>query len=98
MEIKAANGNIVVKSIRLEEAFVQSATIVAVQEKEPELGEVVDVGQPAFRKKCPIPGLKKGDIVAYRKYGESKYIIGGSEYAIVDFQDILAIITGGKKK
>lgn len=62
-------------------------------DKPQETGEVVAIGSG----KCPIDGLKVGDMVAYRRFGESNYYIGGKEYYFIDFKDILALVKGGDK-
>jgi len=36
--------------------------------------------------------MKVGDIIAYRKYGESKFYIKGKSVLFVTFQDILGVI------
>jgi len=71
---------------------------VVVQEKGQEVGRVVAVGEPMGDKFLPIDGLKRGDLIAYRRYGESKFFLEGREYLFVSFDDVLGLIRRGGKK
>jgi chaperonin GroES len=65
-----------------------SSIIVASDDKDkPLVGEVVIVGGG----KMPLV-MKKGDIVAYRRFGDSKLMVKGQEYVFVGFADVLGII------
>ena len=65
-----------------------SSIIVASDDKDkPLVGEVVSVGSG----KMPLP-MKKGDLVAYRRFGDSKMMVRGQEYVFVGFADILGKI------
>jgi co-chaperonin GroES (HSP10) len=62
-------------------------TIVVVEKDQPELGEVIAIGTG----KLPVP-FKKGDTIAYRKFGEFKYWLDGKEILFVKFEDILGVL------
>ena len=68
-------------------ANVTHGSIEVVSDKMPELGRVIAIGKA--KKPCKI---KIGDTIAYRRYGESKFFIGGQEIIFVGFQDILGVI------
>jgi len=52
----------------------------------PELGEVLAIGEG------PKPvKMKIGDVIAYRRFGESKVYFKGEEILFVSFQDVLAV-------
>ena len=63
-------------------------SIEVVEKNTPEVGKIVSIGLG----KLPIIGMGKGDIVAYRKYGESKYYVGGQQIIFCGFDDLLGII------
>lgn len=90
MKIKPSKKIAVIKSIRLEDVNFGGG-LVAVSEKQPELGVVVEVGIPDKKEGMPVD-MKVGDIVAYRRYGETKIFMGGIEHLFVDFADILGVI------
>ena len=62
---------------------------------EPEIGEVIAIGKPD-KKGIPLEGLKVGDVVAYRRFGEAKFFLTDKEYLFISFDDILGKIQGGK--
>ena len=64
-----------------------SSAIDYVQEKKQETGKVVVVGKG----ERPVP-MKKGDTIAFRKFGEDKLLIDGKEYLFVTFPDVLGVI------
>ena len=67
-----------------------------VEEKKPELGEVVVFGGAGVNEKgeprtYPL-NFGVGDTIAYRKFGESSFYIGGELMKFVSFDDVLAVI------
>jgi len=78
------------KIVVIEPTKVSSSTdiIQAVTEKSiPEIGRVVAIGDG----KLPVK-MKVGDIIAYRKYGESKFYLHSKVVLFVTFEDILGVI------
>lgn len=61
--------------------------ITVVEEKKPEIGKVIAIGSG----KLPVK-MKLGDIVAYRRYGESKFFFGTDYRMFVSFDDVLGVI------
>ena len=73
------------KVVLIESIEIKAGKIVeAVTEKNQEVGKVVAIGEG----KLPVK-MKVGDVIAYRRYGESKLFYEGKEYLFVTFQDIL---------
>jgi len=35
--------------------------------------------------------MKRGDVIAYRKFGESSFHLKGKEYKFVSFDDVLCV-------
>ncbi len=93
MKIKAAYRIVVIKPTELGDVGLTSQLEV-VQKEQPEIGEVVEIGKPGKRG-YPVK-MKKGDVIAYRKFGESSFYLKGEEYKFVSFDDVLAIFEGGK--
>jgi co-chaperonin GroES (HSP10) len=85
MKITPSKKIVLLKLIRLED--LKPGTLTVVQEKQPEIGEVIAVGEG----KMPIK-MKKGDTVAFRRYGESKFYFGSEERVFVSFEDILGVV------
>lgn len=91
--MQPADGIVAVKPASLDNVLVGNLTVVS--KDKPEIGEVVAIGQPTPKKPLPIKGLRAGDIIAYRRYGESKFFLGGKELYFIDFPDCLAILKKG---
>ena len=76
--------------------------LMAVEKTQPLIGEVISYGQPGYfdtgqPMDFPLP-MEKGDIIAYRQFGQSKFYISGQEIIFCNFSDILGILKKGKKK
>jgi len=90
MNIFPAKKTVVIKLTTL--GNFNKGTLEVVTEKEPEIGEVIEIGSG----KSPVEGMKKGDTIAYRKYGESKFFVGTEQYLFISFVDVLGVIKKGK--
>jgi chaperonin GroES len=53
----------------------------------PQVGKVLAIGSG----KMPVT-MKVGDIVAYGRYADTRFLIKGQEYVFVRFDDLLGII------
>jgi co-chaperonin GroES (HSP10) len=40
----------------------------------------------------PVIDLAEGDVVAYRKYGEYKFLIASKRYLFIRMEDVLGVI------
>ena len=82
---------ILLKPVRMETiggSMIEAASAGGSEKDKPQVGEILAIG----RGKLPIDGMKKGDIVAYRRYGDTRFLIKGQEYVFVLFDDLLGII------
>jgi len=95
--IHPARGIVVLKPAGSELAQINSKSSIEVSvDKQPQIGVVVEVGLP----KLNVDGdeillnldLKPGDVVAYRRFGESNFYIGSKKIMFVDQGDLLGII------
>ncbi|RMD59311.1 co-chaperone GroES [Candidatus Parcubacteria bacterium] len=95
MKLKPLNANVVVKPITEDE--VTKAGIVlpdTVDKERPEKGKVVAVGEGRLLdngERAPM-GVKKGDVVIFKKYSPDEVKVDGEEYLVINESDILAII------
>ena len=98
MKISPAKRIVVIKPTKLKDTF-KTGIIEAVVSKEkdqPEVGKVIAIGA-CVKKNDPPLKMKKGDIIAYRRYGESRFFLGGEERLFISFDDVLGLIKEGKK-
>ena len=84
---------VVVKPKKLSEGAI---TVASEKTEPPEIGEIVEIGSHGYNergklRKWPL-SMKKGDTIAYRKFGESSFYIGGEMFKFVSFDDVLAVI------
>ena len=102
-EIVPASNTLVIEPTKLKEIGVVG-TIEDLSKEQPQLGRVVKIGARPYVEDDPTRGeriypvdVKEGDVVAYRKYGEYKFLIAGKRYLFVRMEDVLGIIrkTGG---
>jgi len=74
------------KVVIIENTTLKADSVIDwVTEKKQEIGKVIAVGKG----KLPID-IKKGDIIAFRRFGEDKLFFEGKEIMFVTFPDILA--------
>src|SRR3990167_5901972 len=88
-------GIIAIKPTEVITGVIEAAT--EKESKKPKLGEVVAVGGPGHFDNGTIKPLipyMKGDVVAYRAYGEEYFLFGEDTIVFVDARDILAKIRG----
>ena len=96
MIITPAKESVLITPVKLTEISKGTIITPVVAKDQPELGRILEIGQEG-KKGLPVPGLKKDDIIAYRRYGESKFFLEGREVLFVGFADILAIIKPEEK-
>ena len=87
MRIEAGYRIVVVTHVEVADIGL-SGSLELVQKEKPEIGKVVAIGKPG-KKGLPIDGLKVGDIIGYRKYGESTFMLKGEEHKFVSFDDLI---------
>lgn len=90
MIVSASVDMISVKPIKMSD-IDQGGIFQVNSEKQPEIGEVMDIGESA-KKDLPFKDLKVGDKLLYRKYGSTNFVVGGSEYAFISFDDVVGRI------
>lgn len=94
MKIKPLQDYILIEPLEEEKKSKGGIVLPDTAEKEPQQGKVIAVG-PGKRLssgKIVEPGVKKGNIVLFRKYGPDEIKVDGKKYLIAKGEDILAII------
>jgi len=96
MKFQPANNIVVLKPLKSEDlkamGIIRNSMIEAAVSKQPQLGQVLRLGAVKKDSEMPIKDLKVGDIVAYREYGDTKFMLGTDEVIFVVFDDILSIL------
>ena len=70
-------------------------SLVVVEKNQPEIGKVIALGGAGYYedvKVRPMPNIAVGDVIDYRKYGESNFWLKSKQTIFVSFDDILGVI------
>jgi co-chaperonin GroES (HSP10) len=96
MKFQPAKNIVVLKPLKTDDlkamGIVRNSIIEAAVSKQPQLGQVVQVGDIKKDSELPFRELKSGDVVAYREFGDNKFMLGMEEVVFVVFEDILSIL------
>ena len=101
MNLQPLEDRIVVRPAEAEETTISGLVIPDTAKEKPQQGEVLAAG-PGRRSEqtgdlIPIE-VKVGDVVLYSKYGGTEVTVDGEDLLVLSSRDVLAKITGGKKK
>jgi chaperonin GroES len=101
MNLQPLEDRIVVRPGEAEEMTVSGLVIPDTAKEKPQQGEVLAVG-PGRRSDqtgdlIPVD-VSAGDVVLYSKYGGTEITVDGEDLLVLSSRDVLARVTGGKKK
>ena len=92
--IKPLNDRVLIKMVEAEETTKSGIILTASSQEKPQIAEVIEVGPGGIDengKNIKIE-VKKGDKVITSKYSGTEVKYEGTEYIIVRYSDILAIV------
>ena len=93
MKVTPILDNILILPLEAEEKTASGLYIPDSAKEKPQKGKVVEVGPGKFEHGQLIkPGVKKGDIVIFKKWGGEELTIEGEDYKLVKEEDILAVV------
>lgn len=94
MKVTPILDNILILPLEAEEKTAGGLYIPDSAKEKPQKGKVVEVGPGKFEHGNLIkPGVKKGDVVIFKKWGGEELNLEGKDYKLVKEEDILAIVT-----
>ena len=101
MKLQPLEDRIVVRPAEAEEMTTSGLVIPDTAKEKPQQGEVLAAG-PGRRSEhsgelIPVD-VSVGDTVLYSKYGGTEVTVDGEDLLVLSSRDVLAKITGGKKK
>src|SRR4249919_3079853 len=101
MNLQPLDDRIVVRPNESEETTASGLVIPDTAKEKPQQGEVLAAG-PGRRSEqtgelIPVD-VAVGDVVLYSKYGGTEVAVDGEDLLVLSSRDVLAKITGGKKK
>ena len=101
MNLQPLEDRIVVRPSESEETTASGLVIPDTAKEKPQQGEVLAVG-PGRRSEqsgelIPVD-VATGDLVLYSKYGGTEVAVDGEDLLVLSSRDVLAKISGAKKK
>lgn len=92
MNIKPLGDRVVIKMIEVEEKTKSGIVLPSSAKEEPQMAEVVAIGQDIENDEKKSKQVKLGDKVIFSKYSGTEVKLDKEEYTIVKLNDILAVI------
>lgn len=97
MKIKPLAGYVVIEPLEAESKTPGGILLPDSSQEKPTQGKVLAVGASMFEHGVEIkPEFRSGDIVLYKKWGGDEVKVDGKEMKLVKFDDVMAIVEGGK--
>ncbi len=87
--IKPLGARAVIKMVEAEEKTAGGIILTSQSKEQPQIAEVVAVGEGTEEEKMQV---SVGDKVVFRKYAGTEVKYGGEEYIIIEQKEILAIV------
>jgi len=93
MQIKPILDHILIQPLEDGDKTASGIYLPETAKEKPQKGKVISVGPGKFEHGNLIkPGVKKGDVVIFKKWGGEEITVEGKEYKLVKEEDILAIV------
>lgn len=94
VKIKPLAGYALIEPQEAEEVTAAGIVLPDTAKERPAQGKVLAVGAPTLIEGKEVkPEFKAGDSVLYKKWGGDEIKIEGKEYKLVEFKDVMAIIS-----
>ncbi|OGY24090.1 MAG: hypothetical protein A2172_00915 [Candidatus Woykebacteria bacterium RBG_13_40_15] len=93
LNIKPLSGFALIEPEEAEEVTASGIVLPDTAKERPAQGTVLAVGAPIKHPEHEVKAeFKVGDRVLYKKWGGDEIKIGGKEYKLVKFEDVMAVI------
>jgi chaperonin GroES len=91
--IRPLMGYVLVDPVDAEDKTPSGIILPESAKEKPAQGIVLSTGEPIIiQGKEILPPVKVGDRVVYKKWGGDEIKVGGKEYKLVKFEDLMAIV------
>ena len=85
-------GYALIEPLEAEEVTASGLYLPDSAQEKPAQGKILAIGSPIMKKGYEIKAeFKVGDSVLYKKWGGDEIKLGGKEYKLVKFDDVMAI-------
>jgi chaperonin GroES len=92
MNLKPLGDRVVIKKVEAEEKTKSGIVLPSSAKEQPQMAEVVAVGDDIINDEKKKGQIKTGDTVIFSKYAGTEIKLDGEELTILKLSDILAVV------
>lgn len=92
MNLKPLGDRVVIKKVEAEEKTKSGIVLPSSAKEQPQMAEVVAVGDDITKDEKKKDQIKAGDTVIFSKYAGTEIKLDGEELTILKLSDILAVV------
>ncbi len=92
MNLKPLGDRVVIKKVEVEEKTKSGIVLPSTAKEQPQMAEVVAVGDEIANDEKKKDQIKANDKVIFSKYAGTEIKVDGVEYTILKLNDILAVV------
>ncbi|MBU5436564.1 co-chaperone GroES [Tissierella sp. MSJ-40] len=92
MNLKPLGDRVVIKKVEVEEKTKSGIVLPSTAKEQPQMAEVVAVGDEIANDEKKKDQIKVNDKVIFSKYAGTEIKVDGVEYTILKLNDILAVV------
>jgi len=92
MNLKPLGDRVIIKKIEAEEVTKSGIVLPSSAKEEPNMAEVMAIGEGILNDEKKKDEIKVGDTVIFSQYAGTEVKVDGEEYTILKLTDILAVV------
>lgn len=92
MNLKPLGDRVVIKKVEAEEKTKSGIVLPSSAKEQPQMAEVLAVGDDIIKDEKKKGQIKTGDTVIFSKYAGTEIKIDGEELTILKLSDVLAVV------
>lgn len=92
MNLKPLGDRVVIKKVEAEEKTKSGIVLPSSAKEQPQMAEVLAVGDDIIKDENKKGQIKTGDTVIFSKYAGTEIKIDGEELTILKLSDVLAVV------
>ncbi|NMB08118.1 MAG: co-chaperone GroES [Tissierellia bacterium] len=92
MKLKPLGDRVIIKKVEAEEKTKSGIVLPSSAKEEPNMAEVMAIGDGILNDEKKKDEIKVGDTVIFSQYAGTEVKVDGEEYTILKLNDILAVV------
>lgn len=92
MKLKPLGERVVIKKLEAEEKTKSGIVLPGSAKEEPQMAEVISIGDDITNDEKKKDQIKLGDTVIFSKYAGSEIKLDNEEFTVLKLEDILAVV------